>query len=145
MQCEAGLVSVTGTPEEPAKVGISIADIAAGHVRLLSGILTALYERERTGEGTTIEVSMLDALGEWMGQPALLRVYGGSAARRTGARHAVHRAVRPVPLRRRRPGLPRLQNEREWAVLCEEILGRPDLAADARFATNPTGSRTTTS
>ena len=87
MQCEAGLLSVTGTPDMPAKAGISVADIAAG-MYAFSGVLTALYERERTGAGTSIEVAMLDALGEWMSQPYLYSVYGGEPPRRTGARHA---------------------------------------------------------
>jgi len=87
VQCEAGLLSVTGTPDEPAKAGISVADIAAG-MYAYSGILTALYERERTGQGTSLDVAMLDALGEWMSQPVYYSVYGGQPARRTGARHA---------------------------------------------------------
>jgi crotonobetainyl-CoA:carnitine CoA-transferase CaiB-like acyl-CoA transferase len=86
VQCEAGLLSVTGTPEEPAKAGISVADIAAG-MYAYSGVLTALFERERTGRGTSVEVAMLDALGEWMTQPVYYSVYGERPARRTGARH----------------------------------------------------------
>jgi itaconate CoA-transferase len=87
IQCEAGLVSITGSPDEPAKAGISVADIAAG-MYAFSGVLTALYERERTGRGSALDVSLLDALGEWMTQPYLYTVYGGHPAERTGARHA---------------------------------------------------------
>ena len=87
VQCEAGLLSVTGTPEAPCKAGISVADIAAG-MYAYTGVLTALYERERTGRGSSFEVSLLDALGEWMTQPYLYTVYGGREPRRTGARHA---------------------------------------------------------
>src|SRR2546426_7562576 len=87
VQCEAGLLSVTGTPEAPCKAGISVADIAAG-MYAYSGVLTALYERERTGRGSSFEVSLLDALGEWMSQPYYYTVYGGQDVRRTGARHA---------------------------------------------------------
>ena len=87
MQCEAGLLSVTGTPEAPSKAGISVADIAAG-MYAYTGVLTALYERERTGRGSGFAVSLLDALGEWMSQPYLYTVYGGREPRRTGARHA---------------------------------------------------------
>ena len=87
VQCEAGLLSVTGTPEAPCKAGISVADIAAG-MYAYSGVLTALYERERTGRGSSFEVSLLDALGEWMSQPYLYTVYGeaGGAADRRAAR-----------------------------------------------------------
>ena len=95
MQCEAGLLSVTGTPEAPCKAGISVADIAAG-MYAYTGVLTALYERERTGRGSSFEVSLLDALGEWMSQPYLYTVYGGQEPRRTGARHASISPVRPL-------------------------------------------------
>jgi crotonobetainyl-CoA:carnitine CoA-transferase CaiB-like acyl-CoA transferase len=135
VQCEAGLLSVTGTPDEPAKAGISVADIAAG-MYAYSGVLTALYERERTGRGTSFDVSLLDALGEWMSQPYLYSVYGGQPAPRTGARHASISPYGPYAV----PGgqvFIGLQNEREWAVLCERILGRPELIADERFRTNP--------
>jgi crotonobetainyl-CoA:carnitine CoA-transferase CaiB-like acyl-CoA transferase len=135
VQCEAGLLSVTGTPEAPCKAGISVADIAAG-MYAYSGVLTALYERERTGRGSSFTVSLLDALGEWMTQPYLYTVYGGQEPRRTGARHA---SISPYGPYQARGGevFIGLQNEREWAVLCEHVLGRPDLTVDERFATNP--------
>jgi itaconate CoA-transferase len=136
VQCEAGLLSVTGTPDEPAKAGISVADIAAG-MYAYAGILAALYERERTGEGTSLEVAMLDALGEWMSQPYYYSVYGGHPARRTGARHASISPYGPYAAAGGGQVFLGLQNEREWAVLCEKILARPDLVADRRFATNP--------
>ena len=135
VQCEAGLLSVTGTPAEPAKAGISVADIAAG-MYAYSGVLTALYERERTGRGGGFEVAMLDALGEWMSQPYYYSVYGGQASPRTGARHASISPYGPYPAQGGQVFLG-IQNEREWAVLCERILGRPDLITDERFATNP--------
>ncbi len=87
VQCETGVLSVTGTPDEPCKTGISVADIAAG-MYAYSAVLTALYERERTGRGSSFEVSLLDALGEWMTQPYYYTVYGGTGPVRTGARHA---------------------------------------------------------
>lgn len=87
VQCETGLLSVTGTPEAPAKVGISVADIAAG-MYAYSGVLAALYERERTGVGSAIEVAMIDALAEWVTQPYLYTTYGGEPPPRAGARHA---------------------------------------------------------
>ena len=134
VQCEAGLLSITGTAAEPAKAGISVADIAAG-MYAYSGVLTALYERERTGEGSSLEVSLLDALGEWMGAPFYYHVYGERPARRSGARHAFISPYGPYAA----PGgqvFLGLQNEREWAILCEQILHRPDLVADPRFVTN---------
>jgi itaconate CoA-transferase len=135
VQCEAGLLSVTGTPEEPAKAGISVADIAAG-MYAYCGVLTALYERERTGQGTCVEVAMLDALGEWMSQPFYYSVYGDQPARRTGARHA---SIAPYGPYRTLDGevFIGVQNDREWAVLCEKILRRPGLVTDGRFRTNP--------
>jgi itaconate CoA-transferase len=135
VQCEAGLLSVTGTPDVPCKAGISVADIAAG-MYAYTGVLTALYERERTGRGSTFTVSLLDALGEWMSQPYLYTVYGGREPRRTGARHA---SISPYGPYQARGGevFIGLQNEREWAVLCERVLARSDLITDERFATNP--------
>jgi itaconate CoA-transferase len=133
VQCETGLLSVTGTPGEPCKAGISVADIAAG-MYAYSGVLTALYERGRTGRGSSLDVSLLDSLGEWMSQPYYYTVYGGQDARRTGARHASISPYGPYLGGRVFLGL---QNEREWAVLCERVLGQPDLVADERFATNP--------
>ena len=133
VQCEAGLLSVTGTPEAPCKAGISVADIAAG-MYAYTGVLTALYERERTGRGSGFTVSLLDALGEWMTQPYLYTVYGGQEPRRTGARHA---SISPYGPYLGGTVFIGLQNDREWAVLCGRVLGRPDLVADERFATNP--------
>ena len=135
VQCETGLVMSTGTPEVPSKAGISIADIATG-MYAYSGILTALYDRERTGQGASLHVAMLDALGEWMSQPAYFSRYGQEPPRRTGARHP---SISPYGPYETGDGTVFLgiQNEREWAVLCREILRRPDLAADPRFATNP--------
>jgi crotonobetainyl-CoA:carnitine CoA-transferase CaiB-like acyl-CoA transferase len=133
VQCEAGLLSVTGTPETPCKAGISVADIAAG-MYAYSGMLTALYERERTGRGSSFTVSLLDALGEWMSQPYYYTVYGDHELRRTGARHA---SISPYGPYLGGQVFLGLQNDREWAVLCERVLGRPDLIADERFRTNP--------
>ncbi len=135
VQCEAGMVSVTGTPDEHAKVGVSIADIATG-MYAYTGILTALYERERTGVGSTLEIAMLDALGEWMTQPAYYSVYGNRPTRRTGARHA---SIAPYgPYRTGDDALVFLgvQSDREWATLCRQVLRRPDLIDDERFVHN---------
>jgi itaconate CoA-transferase len=136
VQCEAGLLSVTGSPDTPAKAGISVADIAAG-MYAYSGILTALYERERTGRGTSVDVSMLEALGEWMSQPVNFTVYGGHPAQRTGARHTSISPYGPYATADGTQVFIGIQNDREWAVLCQRILGRPELIADERFGTNP--------
>ena len=135
VQSEAGVLSVTGTPEVPSKVGISIADIATG-VYAYSGILTALYRREKTGKGGRVEVTMLDALGEWMGYPLYYAHFGGTAPPRSGPDHATI-----VPYGRFRAGdgksvMLGVQNEREWASFCDKVLGQPGLAADPRYDNN---------
>jgi len=135
VQCEVGLLSVTGTPDSPAKVGISVADISAG-MYAYTGVLTALYERERTGAGTSFEVAMLDALGEWASQPYLYGNYGGTPLRRTGARHASISPYGPYHAGGGAQVFIGVQNEREWAVLCADVLGRADLAHDPRFNRN---------
>jgi itaconate CoA-transferase len=138
IQNEAGLVSITGTESEPAKAGISVADIAAG-MYAYSGILAALYQRSQTGRGQALEVSMLEALGEWMGYPYLYGRYGGSDPPRTGASHATIAPYGPVRLGPAGGGeaiVIGLQNEPEWAAFCAGVLGRPELASDDRFASN---------
>ena len=135
VQAEAGVLSVTGTADTPSKVGISIADIAAG-MYAYSGILTALYQREKSGKGTRIEVTMLEALTEWMGYPLYYTHFGGTAPARTGPNHATI-----VPYGRYKTGDGKsivlgLQNEREWAVFCEKVLLQPKLAQDPRYGSN---------
>ncbi|HXB21773.1 MAG TPA: CaiB/BaiF CoA-transferase family protein [Candidatus Solibacter sp.] len=132
IQSEAGLVSVTGTEETPSKVGISIADTAAG-MYAYSGVLTALLVRNRTGKGTAMEVSMLEALGEWMGYAAYYTSYGGSQPPRTGAKHAAIAPYGPFLAGDGETVYLAIQNEREWLRFCEKVLERPDLAADSRF------------
>jgi itaconate CoA-transferase len=135
VQCEAGLVMATGTPESPARPGISIADIAAG-MYAYTGILTALYDRERTGAGTVLHVTLMDALSEWMTQPVYFSHYGGQPLPRTGARHP---SISPYGPFRARDGevFFGIQNEREWLVFCDDVLHRGDLATDPRFVSNP--------
>ncbi|MEO3860671.1 CaiB/BaiF CoA-transferase family protein [Acrocarpospora sp. B8E8] len=136
VQCEAGLVMATGTSEEPSKVGISIADIATG-MYAYSGILTALLQRATQGVGATIEVAMIDALGEWMLQPAYYSGYGGQATRRTGARHASIAPYGPYAAGDGALVFLSVQNDREWERLCREVLDRSNLVEDPRFARNP--------
>src|SRR5215217_5425397 len=135
VQCEAGLVSITGTPETPSKVGISAADIAAG-MYAYSGVLSALFRRERTGEGATLEVSMLEALGEWMGFPAYFAGYGGGEPRRSGAAHAAIAPYGPFGCGDGEVVFLGIQNEREWRKFCEEVLGDEGMAEDHRFDKN---------
>ena len=135
VQCEAGLVSVTGTPDTPSKAGISVADIAAG-MYAYSGVLTAVIQRLRTGAGATIEVSMLEALAEWMGFPMYYAAYGGSDPKRTGASHAAIAPYGPVRVAAGERVFLGIQNEREWQRFCADVLGRSELAADRRFSTN---------
>jgi itaconate CoA-transferase len=135
VQCEAGLVSITGTPETPSKVGVSIADIACG-MYAYSGILTALLRRERTGEGAAIEVSLFEALAEWMGFPAYYAMYGGKEPPRTGASHAAIAPYGPFECGDGEVIFLGIQNEREWERFCEVVLERSALAQDERFASN---------
>jgi itaconate CoA-transferase len=134
VQCEAGLLSVTGTPDSPAKVGMSIADISAG-MYTYSGILTSLLQRATTGRGDVLEISMLEALGEWMAQPYFYAQYGGAPPTRSGAEHA---SIAPYGPFGAADGtvLVGIQNEREWAKFCADVLQQPGLAQDARFAGN---------
>jgi itaconate CoA-transferase len=135
LQCETGLVSITGTPDTPSKVGVSIADIACG-MYAYTGILTALYVRERTGEGAAFEVSLFEALGEWMGFPAYFTGYGGKQPLRTGASHAAIAPYGSFATGDDEAVFLGIQNEREWARFCATILKRPEVATDPRFDSN---------
>ena len=132
VQAESGVMSITGTADECVKLGIPVADLAAG-MYAYSGILTALYRRERTGGGAAIEVSMLEALGEWMGFPLHYTLYGGSPPPRSGARHATIAPYGPYACAGGEALLLGIQNEREWVRFCAEVLRRPALASDTRF------------
>ena len=136
VQCEAGLLSITGTADTPCKAGIPVADIAAG-MYAFSAILAALLRRERTGEGATLDITMLEALGEWMGFPAYFAAYGGAAPPRSGAHHAT--IVPYGPFRAGDGGTVfiSVQNEREFARFCEIVLRKKALATDPRFSKAP--------
>ncbi|MBS4089696.1 CaiB/BaiF CoA transferase family protein [Pseudomonas rustica] len=135
IQSEAGFLSITGTPEEQVKAGISIADIAAG-MYAYTNILAALIERGKTGRGRRIEIAMIDAMVEWMGFPMYYAYEGQEPPRRTGASHATIYPYGPFRAGDGRTVMLGLQNEREWAVFCEKLLGDAALATDARFASN---------
>ncbi|MEV0692144.1 CaiB/BaiF CoA-transferase family protein [Streptomyces sp. NPDC050388] len=134
VQCQTGLVSLTGTPDGTARTGISVADIAAG-MYAYSGVLTALYTRATTGTVHPVEVSLFEALAEWMGQPAYYTRHGGTQPPRLGTQHATIAPYGTYPAADGREVLFSIQNEREWAALCAEFLGRPELAEDPRFVT----------
>jgi itaconate CoA-transferase len=133
IQAESGLISVTGSPDEPSRVGISIADIATG-MYALTGIMGALLLRGRTGEGTNVKVAMLDALGEWMTYPMLRHAYAGSPPPRSPTRHP---AIAPYGSHKTKDGsiIFGIQNEREWVAFCTSVLGRPEVATDPLFST----------
>jgi itaconate CoA-transferase len=135
IQSEAGFLSVTGTEDEPSKAGPSIADIAAG-MYAYSSILAALLQRERTGRGQHLDISMLESLVEWMNYPLYYAFEGAQPPARTGASHATIYPYGPFPAGDGKTVMLGLQNEREWAVFCKTVLQRPELAADARFSTN---------
>jgi crotonobetainyl-CoA:carnitine CoA-transferase CaiB-like acyl-CoA transferase len=127
---------VTGTADAPAKAGIPVADIAAG-MYAFSSILAALVRRLRTGEGATLDITMFEALGEWMGFPAYFTAYSGNAPARSGAHHATIAPYGPFRTGDGATVFLSVQNEREFARFCEVVLGDAALARDARFATSP--------
>ena len=135
IQSEAGLLSITGTPDEPSKAGISIADIAAG-MYTYTNIMAALLLRQKTGKGSVIDVSMLEALGEWMGYAMYYSTDGASPPPRTGATHATIYPYGPFKAGDGKTIMLGLQNEREWALFCEKVLDQPTLANDPRFEKN---------
>lgn len=135
IQSEAGFLSITGTPEHPSKAGCSIADIAAG-MYAYTNILSALMLREKTGVGSSIDVSMLEALSEWMGYPLYYAYQGASPPPRSAASHATIYPYGPFPAGDQKTVMLGLQNEREWQVFCEQVLMQPNLAKDPRFDSN---------
>ena len=134
IQAESGLLSITGTPDEMAKVGIPVADIAAGTFALI-GILSRIHTRDQTGRGGIVRVSLWDSLIEWMGYPILYTKYGGNPPERTGPRHATISPYGPIRLL---DGIVfiAVQNAPEWGQFCKTVLQRPELAEDPRFHNN---------
>ncbi|RTL71524.1 MAG: CoA transferase, partial [Hyphomicrobiales bacterium] len=135
IQAESGLASITGGPEAPARIGVSLVDIGTG-LHAYEAILEALIRRSVTGQGADIRVSMFDCMMEWMAVPLLFTEHGEAPKRRG----LVHPTVAPYGVFESAEGLPILisvQNEREWASLCRRVLERPDMIVDPKFATNP--------
>jgi itaconate CoA-transferase len=135
IQAEAGMLSVTGTEEEPSRAGVSAADIAAG-MYAYSNILAALIQRGRTGKGSHIDVSMLEALSEWMSNPLYYAYKGNTPPPRAAASHPTIYPYGPFRTGDDKIVLLGIQNEREWALFCKETLQMPELAADQRFSSN---------
>jgi itaconate CoA-transferase len=135
VQAEAGVLAVTGSDDTPAKAGISVADIAGG-MYAYSGILSALLQRERTGRGGTVKVSLFDALAEWMSYPLQLARLTGQGPPRSGARHSTIIPYGGYVTADGDEVMLAVQNEGEWDRLCRDVLDLPDMADDTRFAGN---------
>ena len=132
IQAEAGLVSITGTESQMAKVGNSIADISAG-MYAYSCILAAVLQRQKTGKGCEIDVSMLESLVEWMGFPLYYAYEGQAGPKRAGASHASIYPYGPFSAGRGEKVMLGVQNEREWKILATEVLRREDLTTNPKF------------
>ncbi len=132
VQCESGLTSVTGSPESPGRVGVSVCDIGAG-LNAYGAILEALYARERTGRGGGVAVSLFDGMADWMTVPLMHYEHTGAAPARTGLSHAMIAPYGAYPVGDSGQVVIAIQNEREWARFCEAILDEPALAHDPRF------------
>ncbi|MEO6457474.1 MAG: CaiB/BaiF CoA-transferase family protein, partial [Chloroflexia bacterium] len=135
VQAEAGVISINGSQDAPAKIGLPVADLSAG-MYAYTGILTALYSRERTGEGSAFEVSMFEALGEWMGFALYYTAYGGVPPARTGASHALVQPYGPFTCGDGKSVFLGVQNSREWVRFCQIVLDSPETATDQRFNSN---------
>ena len=135
IQCETGLASITGTPEGPGRVGVSIVDIAAG-MYALNGIMQALFERERTGKGQGVKVSLFDSLADWMMVPLMFQKFTGHSPKRVGVNHPSISPYGAYATSDGRQVVIAIQNEREWIRFCNAVLQRTDMADDPRFASN---------
>jgi crotonobetainyl-CoA:carnitine CoA-transferase CaiB-like acyl-CoA transferase len=135
VQCESGMASITGTPDAPGRIGVSACDINCGQ-QAYASILEALIEREHSGKGCVIKVSLFDSMAEWLAVPLLHYDYAGKIQQRVGINHAT---ISPYGAYRCRDGLDivlAIQNEREWSNFCEQVLGDKALASDARLKSN---------
>lgn len=136
VQSETGLAAITGAPEGPGRVGVSVADIACG-MNAHTAILQALYQRERTGQGSGIALSLFDSVADWMSVPLMHFEYGGKAPQRVGLNHPSIAPYGAYTCGDDRQVVFSIQNEREWKTFCEVALRRPDIAVDPRFDANP--------
>jgi itaconate CoA-transferase len=135
IQCETGLAGITGGAGAPGRVGVSVADIGCG-MNAHAAILQALYERERSGRGRSIAVSLFDSVAEWMAVPLIHREYTGAEPKRVGLNHATIAPYGAYAAGDGRQVVISIQTEIEWASLCRNVLGRPDMVADPRFSSN---------
>lgn len=135
IQCETGLASITGAPERPGRVGVSVVDIACG-MYAHAAVLQALYQRERTGEGSGVSVSLFDSIADWMTVPLLHYEYGGKAPPRVGLAHPSIAPYGAFPTADGKQVVISIQNEREWKELCAKVLEQPGMADDPRFCSN---------
>ncbi len=136
VQAESGLAGVTGTPDSPGRVGVSVCDIAAG-MYAHQAIMQALFARERTGGGRGIQVSLFDSMADWMNVPYLQHHYGGQTPGRHGLHHPTIAPYGAYECGDAKVVLVSIQNEREWRSLCRNVLAKPEMAEDERFAGNP--------
>ncbi|HLZ69645.1 MAG TPA: CaiB/BaiF CoA-transferase family protein [Dehalococcoidia bacterium] len=135
IQGETGASTVSGTPEQPARIGLSVVDIS-GAMHVFGAVLAALHRRERTGEGHELSIALFDTIADWMGVPLLTTKYGGEHVR-TGLFHSYIAPYGPFRCGDQGTVNIAVQSQREWIWLCERVLEQPELATDARFATNP--------
>jgi itaconate CoA-transferase len=135
IQCETGLAAITGGPEEPSRVGVSLCDIAAG-MYAVQGITQALLQREKTGQGTGLQISLFDALSDWMSVPLLLQEHTGKPPARVGLNHPGIAPYGAYNTKDDRPVVISIQNQREWDNLCAGVLNEADIATRPEFATN---------
>jgi itaconate CoA-transferase len=135
IQCETGLAAITGGPEEPSRVGVSLCDIAAG-MYAVQGITQALLQREKTGQGTGLQVSLFDALSDWMSVPLLLQEHTGKPPARVGLNHPGIAPYGAYNTKDNRPVVISIQNQREWNNLCAQVLDDADIATKPAFAAN---------
>ena len=135
VQAEGGICAVTGTPQQPSRVGVSLCDMATG-MTAFSGILRALLQRAGSGQGLDLSVSMFDVVGDWMNMPLLSHRYLGRAPPRLGLTHALIAPYGAYKTGEGKHVLIAIQNNREWRVFCERVLQNPELGVDARFSDN---------
>ncbi len=140
IQAETGLLSLTGTEETMTKVPISVADISAG-MHLFAAVMTAVLVRERTGIATPVEVSLFDSMADWLGMPLHFTAGAGHQPPANGTHHATIAPYGSFIAADGRPVIVAVQNEREWAIFCRDVLGQPELIADPHFASNPARAR----